>query len=236
MLRADDISAGYPPADPVLTDASLRVPGDTTVGLLGPSGSGKSTLARVLALLHVPASGTVTVDDVTVRRWRYRAPRSLRTRIGIVFQQPRTAVDPRLRLHDVIAEPLRAAGLRRDLIQRVAELAELTGITDELLTRRANEVSDGQLQRVCLARALAPRPAYLICDEMTGMLDASTTAALVDVVQQYRARMSAGVLAISHDTTLLRHWCDHVESLAPEPSHRAHRPDNPTCVGSSSKP
>lgn len=236
MLRADGISAGYPPATQVLTDVSLRVPGDTTVGLLGPSGSGKSTLARVLALLHAPSGGTVTVDGDTVRQWRYRAPRSLRTRVGIVFQQPRTAVDPRLRLRDVIAEPLRATGQRRETAGRVAELAGLIGITDELLTRRANEVSDGQLQRVCLARALAPRPRYLICDEMTGMLDASTTAALVDVVRRYREHTGAGVLTISHDTTLLRHWCDHVESLSPDSTHWSHRPDSPTCVGSSSNP
>ena len=213
MLRADAVSAGYRHGPHVVTNVSLRIPRNTTVGLLGPSGSGKSTLARVLALLHTPTSGVVSVDGAAVRRWRYRAPRSLRTRIGIVFQQPRTAVDPRLRLRDVIAEPLRATGRRGEVPLRVTELARLTGITDELLSRRAHELSDGQLQRACLARALAAEPAYLICDEMTGMLDAATTAALVQVVQQYRRRTAAGVLAISHDTNLLEHWCDHTETL-----------------------
>jgi len=213
MLRADGISAGYRTGGPVITNVSLHLPADTTVGLLGPSGSGKSTLARVLALLHTPVHGVVSVDGEPVRRWRFRAPKSLRTRVGIVFQQPRTAVDPRLSMWDVIAEPLRAAGKHREITGRVRELAELSGVTDELLMRRANELSDGQLQRACLARALAPGPAYLICDEMAGMLDASTTAALVAAVQRYRRSTAAGVLAISHDTTLLNHWCEHTETL-----------------------
>lgn len=214
MLQASKVTAGYRSNEPVLSGISLHLPPAATVGLLGPSGCGKSTLARVLALLHPLASGSVSVDGELVRRWRYRAPRELRTRIGIVFQQPRLAVDPRLRLRDVITEPLRATGRQRQAAQRLAELAEQTGITDELLTRRANEVSDGQLQRACLARALALRPHYLICDEMTGMLDASTTAALVQAVQQYRQATGAGVLAISHDHALLRRWCERVETLS----------------------
>jgi len=88
MLRADGISAGYRAGGSVITDVSLHIPADTTVGLLGPSGSGKSTLARVLASLHTPTTGVVSVNGEPVRRWRYRAPKSLRTRIGIVFLQP----------------------------------------------------------------------------------------------------------------------------------------------------
>ncbi|MFD0207079.1 MULTISPECIES: ABC transporter ATP-binding protein [Saccharothrix] len=209
-LRADAITAGYHPRHPVVTDYSLTVHSGQTVGLAGPSGSGKSTLARVLALLHKPFAGTVHLDDVPVTRYRGRAPREQRTRVGILFQQPRLSVDPRMTLRTAIAEPLRANGRPVD---RVDELADLVMLTPELLGRRPHEVSDGQLQRACLARALALRPAYLICDEMTTMLDASTTAALVTVIREYQRQTGAGVLAISHDTALLDRWADRVVRL-----------------------
>ncbi|MBD9734763.1 ATP-binding cassette domain-containing protein, partial [Streptomyces sp. H28] len=116
--------------------------------------------------------------------------------------------DPRLLLSDLIAEPLRATGRRDEVPARVPELADTVGLTPDLLARRPHEVSDGQLQRACLARALILRPRMLICDEMTAMLDASTTAALVAVVEDYRAATGAALLAVGHDHVLLDRWCD----------------------------
>lgn len=208
MLELRRITAGYDRHAPVVRNASLSITPGEAVGLLGPSGCGKSTLARVAALLHRPVSGTLTLDGTAVSRWRHRAPREQRTALGIVFQQPRLSADPRLRLTDLIAEPLRATGRREAMSERVAELAATVGLTPDLLTRRPHEVSDGQLQRACLARALVLRPRWLICDEMTAMLDASTTAALVTVVEDYRRTTGAGLLAVGHDRVLLRRWCD----------------------------
>ncbi|MFD7401838.1 ABC transporter ATP-binding protein [Streptomyces sp. NPDC059866] len=220
MLELHAITAGYDRHAPVVRDASLTIAPGEAVGLLGPSGCGKSTLARVAALLHRPGSGTVVLDGTPVRRWRHRAPRELRTAFGVVFQQPRLSSDPRLRLTDLIAEPLLATGRRQESAERVAELATTVGLTPDLLARRPHEVSDGQLQRACLARALALRPRWLICDEMTAMLDASTTAALVAVVEDYRHTTGAGLLAIGHDRTLLQRWCDrtvHWDTLRSRP-------------------
>lgn len=208
MLELHAVTAGYDRRAPVVRDASLTVAPGEAVGLLGPSGCGKSTLARVAALLHRPDSGGVVLDGTPVHRYRHRAPRAQRTAIGVVFQQPRLSADPRLRLTDLIAEPLRATGRRASAPARVAELAEQVGLTPDLLTRRPHEVSDGQLQRACLARALVLRPRWLICDEMTAMLDASTTAALVRVVEDYRTSTGAGLLSVGHDRTLLNRWCD----------------------------
>ncbi|MFE2281484.1 ABC transporter ATP-binding protein [Streptomyces sp. NPDC059454] len=208
MLELRAITAGYDRRAPAVRDATLTVAPGESVGLLGPSGCGKSTLARVAALLHRPDAGTLLLDGTPVRHWRHRAPRELRTAVGVVFQQPRLSADPRLRLTDLIAEPLRATGRRPSVPDRVAELAETVGLTPDLLTRRPHEVSDGQLQRACLARALVLRPRWLICDEMTAMLDASTTAALVGVVEDYRTSTGAGLLAVGHDRTLLNRWCD----------------------------
>ncbi|MER5311357.1 ATP-binding cassette domain-containing protein [Streptomyces sp. NPDC002773] len=208
MLELDTVTAGYARRAPVFRGASLTVAPGESVGLLGPSGCGKSTLARVAALLHRPDAGRLVLDGTEVRAWRHRAPRELRTAVGVVFQQPRTAADPRLTLAELIAEPLCATGRRTEAADRVAELAPAVGLTGDLLTRRPHEVSDGQLQRACLARALTLRPRWLICDEMTAMLDASTTAALVAAVETYRAGAGAGLLAVGHDRVLLNRWCD----------------------------
>ncbi|MFI7141204.1 ABC transporter ATP-binding protein [Streptomyces massasporeus] len=208
MLDLRSITAGYTRNAPVVQDVSLTVAAGESVGLLGPSGCGKSTLARVAALLHRPDSGTLLLDGEPVRHWRHRAPRALRTAFGVVFQQARLSADPRLPLTDLIAEPLRATGRGREADDRTAELAPIVGLTPDLLTRRPHEVSDGQLQRACLARALVLRPRLLVCDEMTAMLDASTAAALVAAVESYRASTGAALLAVGHDRTLLERWCD----------------------------
>ncbi|MER5550451.1 ATP-binding cassette domain-containing protein [Streptomyces sp. NPDC002793] len=227
MLELRSITAGYDRRAPVVREVSLTIEPGEAVGLLGPSGCGKSTLARVAALLHRPYSGTVVLDGEPVHRWRHRAPRALRTALGIVFQQPRLSSDPRLRLADLIAEPLHATGRREEADGRVAELATLLGLTPDLLRRRPHEVSDGQLQRACLARALVLRPRWLVCDEVAAMLDASTTAALVEVIEHYRTTTGAGLLAVGHDPALLRRWCDrtvHWESLAAPPRPPEDRP------------
>jgi peptide/nickel transport system ATP-binding protein len=213
MLTGIGIDAGYLRDHPVLSAVDIEIAPGEVVGLAGPSGCGKSTLARVLALLLAPWSGRVDIDGVPAAGVRYRAPRQQRTAIGVVFQQPRLSVDPRLTLRHAIVEPLRACHRPVDEDQ-TAELADRVGLTTELLDRRPHEVSDGQLQRACLARALILQPRYLICDEMTAMLDASTTAALVDVVSTHTAQTGAGVLAISHDEALLAVWAHRVQRIS----------------------
>ncbi|MGW4637150.1 ABC transporter ATP-binding protein [Sphaerisporangium sp. NPDC004334] len=205
MLRAEGVTVTYG-RRAVLHDAELTLAPGSVTGLAGPSGCGKSTFARVLGLVQRPATGRVAIDGAEVRRWRNRAPRDLRVRVALIFQQPRLAVDPRFTLREVIAEPLRATGRGPG---RAGELAEEMGLTPELLSRRPHEVSDGQLQRACVARALALRPGYVICDEMTTMLDASTQAHLVARLEAYRLDTGAAILAISHDLELLARWSGH---------------------------
>ncbi|MDO3703105.1 ATP-binding cassette domain-containing protein [Micromonospora sp. C28SCA-DRY-2] len=206
----------------VLDGVDLHIAPGETVGLRGPSGSGKSTLARVLALLHTPEGGHVSIDGVPIRGARHRVPAAVRTRVAILFQSPRAATDPRLSLADIVAEPLRATGVPAPAVRaRTTELADLVGLTPDLLGRRPHAVSDGQLQRACLARALVHRPDYLICDEATAMLDASTQAHVAAVITAYQREHTAGVLLITHDTALMSRWASRGVDLAARPASPA---------------
>ncbi|MFG3703535.1 ABC transporter ATP-binding protein [Micromonospora sp. NPDC047670] len=216
-LAAHQVTVAYG-RQRVLDRVDLHVAPGETVGLHGPSGSGKSTLARVLALLHAPDAGHVTLDGHRVAGVRHRLPAAVRTRVAILFQSPRAATDPRLSLADVVAEPLRATGVPAERARaRAVELADLVGLTPDLLARRPHAVSDGQLQRACLARALVHRPAYLLCDEATAMLDASTQAHLAAVITDYQREHGAGVLLITHDPALMARWATRVVDLPPPP-------------------
>lgn len=213
-LRAERLTAGYG-AEPVLRDVSFTVAPGRITGLTGPSGTGKTTLGRVLAGLLTPRSGHVTCDGAPLARRDGR--------VAMLFQSPRRSCSPRLRLREIIAEPLQIRGVpARERPLRVEALAASVGLTPDLLDRLPAQVSDGQLQRAALARALAADPAYLICDEMSAMLDAASTASLATAIRTH-ADEGLGVLAISHDHALLRAWADDTVTLADLSSQAASR-------------
>jgi peptide/nickel transport system ATP-binding protein len=215
MLSAEAITKSYRAASGrvvAVDGASLVLERGARLGLVGPSGSGKSTLAQVLALLLAPDSGSVTIDGDRVGVWGVRCSRALRHRVQLVFQAPRMSVDPRLRLGSAILEPLAASGLLpADAGERRALLgswAQQVGLTADLLERFPHEVSEGQLQRASLARALVVRPRYLICDELSSMLDVSTQAALLETIAAVQQEQALGVLLITHDRVLADTWCE----------------------------
>ncbi|WP_410870340.1 ABC transporter ATP-binding protein [Nocardia sp. A7] len=200
MLIADSTTAGYG-AQPVIRGVDLRVAPGEIVGITGDSGSGKTTLARTMAGLLTPTSGTVTVDGQT--------PRRARGAIAMVFQSPRAATNPHFTVAQIIAEPAR---IRRIPPPDLAAMATTVGLTPDLLERRPHALSDGQLQRACLARALAQHPRYLILDEATAMLDAATTASIIRLVMTH-ATDNLGVLLISHDEPLLDTACTRIATM-----------------------
>ncbi|MEE6282224.1 ATP-binding cassette domain-containing protein [Georgenia sp. MJ170] len=224
-IVGDRISCSYD-ATVVLDGASIRVEPGQVVGLTGPSGSGKSTLARILTGLQLPDHGAVHVDDAPVSTSRGR----MTGHVGLLHQSPRAATNPRMRLGEIIAEPLRrrrrawqppaardGGGVVIDDGAAIADgaaraLAARAGLTPDLLERYPGQVSDGQLQRACVARALAAHPRYLVCDEPTAMLDAAATAAVAGLLLELAAA-DIGILVVSHDHLLLEALCTTVVDL-----------------------
>ena len=220
MLSADAITKTYRAASGrvvAVEGASLVVAPGARVGLVGPSGSGKSTLAQVMAMLLTPDRGSVTIDGDRVEAWGVRCGRELRHRVQLIFQAPRMAVDPRLRVGDAILEPLAASAIlpsgRDERVALLQTWAARVGLTGDLLERFPHEVSEGQLQRACLARALVVAPRYLICDELSSMLDVSTEAALLETIAAVQDEQELGVLLITHDRVLADTWCGEIADI-----------------------
>ncbi|WP_049578347.1 ABC transporter ATP-binding protein [Nocardiopsis sp. SBT366] len=210
-LVADRVTCRYG-GRVVLRGASLAVAPGRVLGLTGPSGSGKSSLARILTGLRPPDEGTVLVDDRSLSTRRGR----MDGRLGLLHQSPGAATDPRMPLRRIIAEPFSARGRSGprgvEAADSAADLARRVGLTPDLLDRYPDQVSAGQLQRACVARALAAAPAYLVCDEPTAMLDAASTATIAHLLSELAAE-GVGVLAISHDHALLDAWAHEVVDI-----------------------
>ncbi|MDI6843445.1 MAG: ATP-binding cassette domain-containing protein [Anaerosomatales bacterium] len=198
MLSARSVAFRYPgAAQDVLSGIDLDIEAGEIVGLSGPSGRGKTTLARVLAGYERPSRGTVTVDGVPIQDIAGFNP------VQLVFQHPEKAVNPRWKMRKVLAE----SG------STDTRIVESLGIEPEWLDRYPNELSGGELQRFCVARALTGNTRYLIADEMTTMLDALTQAHIWRVVTEWAARQGAGVLVVSHDAQLVSRLCSRVAEL-----------------------
>lgn len=193
-LEARRIGYRYPRGPWVFRDASIAVRAGETVGLTGPSGCGKTTLGRILAGYMPPAEGEVSLDGRPL-------PRTGRHPVQMIHQHPERAVNPRWRMRQTLAE-----GQAED-----AALMEKLGIDGDWLDRWPNELSGGELQRICIARALGPGTRFVIADEMTVMLDAASQAQIWRAVLEKARSESLGLLVISHDLHLLERICDRIE-------------------------
>ena len=186
MLEARGITYAYPGAARALYQGfDLAVAPDERVALCAPSGFGKTTLCRLLAGYERPQAGEVLVDGEPLPR-RGACP------VQMIWQHPEAAVDPRMRMGATLAEAGEVPG----------RLLDDLGIQKRWLSRYPHELSGGELQRFCIARALATRPRYLICDEVSTMLDAVTQAHIWHVLLDYAARETAGMLLVSHTPAL----------------------------------
>lgn len=196
----------------VLYDVSLKIPQGTCLGVLGESGSGKSTLGRVICGLLKPDSGNVMVDGINVYGSR-KGKKLLQNKISVVFQDYTTSTNPRFRIRDIIAEGLAAqerkigAAIRKDEIIR---LLELVGLGAEFMDRFPHELSGGQLQRVCIARAVACKPEIILFDEAISSLDAHTQVQIMDLLHELKEKFNLTYVFITHDLTSVTYICDDV--------------------------
>ena len=191
-------------------DFSIRA--GETLGLVGESGSGKTTTGRLVLRLVEPTRGAVLFDGVDVVTLNRRQLRALRRHMQLVFQDPYSSLDPRVRVVTTVGEPLEAhEGLRgRELEARVATVLEQVGLDQSFLRRSPHELSGGQRQRVAIARALAVEPALVVCDEPLSSLDVSTKSQVINLLADLQRRLSLTYLFISHDLAVVRNISDRI--------------------------
>jgi len=206
-----------PPSSPGQTPASkgearavdgvsLGIHTGETLGLVGESGSGKSTLGRLILRLLEPTSGSIFFDGEDLGRAPAAVMRRLRRDMQIIFQDPFGSLNPRMRVREIVSEPLMIHKLKGiDVKLRAAELMRAVGLDDSALGRYPHEFSGGQRQRIGIARALALRPRLIVCDEPVSALDVSVGAQIVNLLAQLQREFSLTYLFISHSMPIVRY-------------------------------
>jgi len=182
------------------------------LGLVGESGSGKSTIGKAILHLVPITSGSIKIDDIETNPLTRKTERELRRMAQMIFQDPHSALNPRLPILRSVAEPLVLhTNLRgSELRKKVADLLETVGLPSQFLFRYPHELSGGQKQRVCIARAIALNPKLLILDEPTSALDVSVQAQILEFLKELQTKFSLSFLFISHDLSVIRHLCNRV--------------------------
>ena len=219
----------------VVDDVTFRIARGQTLGIVGESGSGKSTIARLLLRLIEPDSGTISLDGHNLRTVTPRELRQLRRRMQIVFQDPYAALNPRMRVEDIVSEPLvihlqetkrvpqvSSAAAERpgslharntfatDQRTQVLEALSMSGLDASALPRYPHEFSGGQRQRINLARALILRPELLVLDEPTSALDVSVSAQITHLLRELQRELQLTYIFITHSMPLARYMADQI--------------------------
>ena len=193
---------------------SFAVRKGETLALVGESGCGKSTIARLIVGLYAPSRGRIRFDGVEISDPSASvATAGMRRRMQMIFQDPFASLNPRWRVRDIVAEPIRVLGLateKTEISARVAELLRQVGLAGEDGEKYPHEFSGGQRQRISIARALSGSPEFLVCDEPTSALDVSVQAQILNLMTELQARLGLTYLFISHNLAVVSHVADRI--------------------------
>lgn len=190
----------------VLKGIDFEIEEGQCTGLIGESGSGKSTLSRLILGLEKPNEGSITIEGKSVKSWIKENP----GKMTVVFQDYTSSANPKFTIKQVIAEPLVALHQTENLDNVVIELLEKVGLSANLIDRYPHELSGGQLQRVCIARAIATKPKILVLDEAISALDVSIQAQVLDLLKDLKKELEMTYLFIAHDLQAVANLCDEV--------------------------
>ena len=199
-----------------VNDVSFGIRKGSIVGLVGESGSGKTTLGRCILRLIEPSSGSVNLEGENLLKLSNRKLRDVRKRMQIIFQDPFSSLNPRMRIKDIIAEGIKVHdkfSSEKERFKRVAELMEEVGLQSEQMSRYPHEFSGGQRQRVGIARALAVNPEFIVADESVSALDVSVQAQILNLMLSLRDKHNLTILFIAHDLSVVEYLCDEVVVL-----------------------
>ena len=194
-------------------DISFTINRGETLGLVGESGCGKTTTGRCILQLYKPTAGKISFGDLDVISLKNRELRALRRRMQVIFQDPYSSLNPRMSCGNIIGEPLivhKLTSTKTEYRERVAELLTVVGLNPYMADRFPHEFSGGQRQRIGIARALAVRPEFIVCDEPVSALDVSIQAQVINLLEEIQAEFGLTYLFIAHDLSVVRHISDRV--------------------------
>ncbi len=211
MLDLQNVSFGYSRQQTTLSDVSLTVRPGVSVGLVGESGSGKTTLLRLMLGLIRPTSGTIRFGDEMLDTGNGAFMQRYRRAVQPVFQDPYSSLDPRQRVIDIIAEPLRSLHIPGDRTQAVAEALEAVGLSRDAMERYPHAFSGGQRQRIAIARAIVAGPQIVLADEAVSALDLSTRIRIVELFKALSEKLT--LVFVSHDLGVVAALCEEMVIL-----------------------
>ncbi len=205
-------------------DVSFDLYPGETFGLVGESGCGKTTVGRTIVRLYQPTAGQILLNGTDIAPLTEKEVLPYRSRMQMIFQDPYASLNPRMTVASIVGEPLRYQGMNaKDIDDRVRELVGCVGLKEDHLNRYPHEFSGGQRQRIGIARALASKPDFIVCDEPISALDVSIQAQIINMLEELQARFGMTYLFVSHDLSMVRHiskrvavmYLGHIVEMAP---------------------
>ncbi|SNT94655.1 peptide/nickel transport system ATP-binding protein [Aristaeella hokkaidonensis] len=194
-------------------DVSFQIERGKTLGIVGESGCGKSTIGRTILRLLEPTAGTVIFDGVDLATLSKKELRETRQKMQIIFQDPFSSLDPRMTVSQTIAEPLKLHGIikdKKDREKRVLELMDTVGLAERLYDTYPHELDGGRRQRIGIARALAMKPKFIVCDEPVSALDVSIQAQILNLMKDIQQQENLTYIFITHDLSVVNHFADDI--------------------------